>query len=203
MLFFLSRIIFIVIILILTILLIKKKIYKKLVLIVCIILCLIIVSLSAIYPVENIFISFKSQEDVFKYANSGKIEAIANGEKSSMIIYSNGNNSYSHYIVPKTENGYKIPNFFSEKKIAHKFGGYGSFDVYSLSGTNDFFVDGLLTLDSSNQKIVDSNKRLINYIVLHENPDTNTKSVLIYSNLKDITDDYYLIINDQKIRLFS
>ena len=46
----------------------SKIVRKKLITILTIILCMILLFVSAVFPIENLFINFKSPESVFNYA---------------------------------------------------------------------------------------------------------------------------------------
>jgi len=175
----------------------SKIVRKKLVSFLMVVLCLILVSVSSMYPVENLFVNFKSPESVFNYANSGEIDDILYGKESSMVLYTKQNNSGGHYIIPKTEKGYKIPNYFAAKKVASKFDKNGDFDVYNVSGTQDYYLVGITLSNTSEQNIVDSRNNSVKNISI-DMGDNKTKTVIIYSYIENFSSDYYLIINGVK-----
>ena len=108
---------------------------KKLMSVSAVVLCMAVVSVTALFPVENLFIHSRSPESIFHYAGSGNIDEIIYGQESCLIVYSKGNSTGGHYIIPKTENGYKIPNYFTTKRISHKFDENGLFDIYEVNET--------------------------------------------------------------------
>lgn len=79
----------------------SKIVRKKLISSVAVILCLVVISVSGMFPLENLIINFKSPESVFNYTRTGKIDDIVYGEESCMVIYSKGNNTGGHFIIPK------------------------------------------------------------------------------------------------------
>lgn len=160
-------------------------------------LCLILVSASAVYPVENLFVDFKSPESVFNYTNFGEVNDIVYGKESCMVIYTDRNSSGGHYIIPRSEKGYKIPSFFASKKVSNKFDKDGNFDVYNVSGTNDYYVVGIILADTVEPEIVDSENRPVKYITI-DMGDTETKTVVIYSYVENFNNDSYLIIDGVK-----
>ena len=160
-------------------------------------LCLIIVSASAVYPVENLFVDFKSPESVFNYTNFGEVNDIVYGKESCMVIYTDRNSSGGHYIIPRSEKGYKIPSFFASKKVSNKFDKDGNFDVYNVSGTNDYYVVGIILSDTVEPEIIDSENRPVKYITI-DMGDTETKTVVIYSYVENFNNDSYLIIDGVK-----
>lgn len=170
---------------------------KRLVGFLSVALCLIIVSASAVYPVENLFVDFKSPESVFNYTNFGEVNDIVYGKESCMVIYTDRNSSGGHYIIPRSEKGYKIPSFFASKKVSNKFDKDGNFDVYNVSGTNDYYVVGIVLSDTVEPEIIDSENRPVKYITI-DMGDTETKTVVIYSYVENFNNDSYLIINGVK-----
>ena len=116
------RIVFWGIVFVSTIIIIKKRNLKskKRAVIILIISCMVLCSLSFLLPIENLFVNFKSSEDVFRYYQTGEVNDVIYGVNSSMVIYSKGENSGGHFIVPKTEKGYKIPSLFSVKRTSQK-----------------------------------------------------------------------------------
>lgn len=175
----------------------SRIVRKKLAYFLAIALCFFLVTISGMYPIENLFVDFKSPESVFNYANYGKVSDIIYGEESCMVIYTQ-NDVSGQYIIPKTEEGYKIPNYFATKKVSSKFDKNGTFDVYNISGTRDYYIVGMILSNASEQNIVDSQNRPVEKIVVDNMGDAETKSVTIYSCVENFNSDYYLIINGVK-----
>lgn len=173
---------------------VKFKIVVSLALILCVVLC----SLSFLFPVENLFIRFKSPESVFNYCQSGKVVDIIHGDNSSMVIYTEGNSSSGHFIVPKSTKGYKIQSLLSVKKVSQKFDRDGSFDVYNVLGTKDYYVVGTTISNDSTIDIVDSNNNTVKTIIVNMG-SSDTKTVFVYSFVENFTSEYYFVINGKKI----
>lgn len=178
-----------------------KIVKKKIVSFLLVFLCIILISISGILPVENLIISFKSPESVFNYTHLGKINDIVYGEKSCMIVYSEGEDKSGNYIIPKSEKGYKIPNYFTVKNVSHKFSKDGCFDVYNVLETDDYYIFGSIISKDSTITIFDNNNKPIKNLVINM-ANTDTKTVFFYDFSKNISDEYYLIINNQKVTVF-
>lgn len=178
----------------------SKIVAKKMVSIFCVVICLMIVSLSAIYPTENFFFTFESPEKVFYYTNCGEIIDVINGKDSCMVVFSTRSSEIKHYIIPKTENGYKIPNFFRTKKVIHKFGQDGAFDVYNLLTTKDYYIVGTILSVSDEPIIIDSYNQPVKNIMV-DLGDSKTKIVKIYSYVENFNNDYYFIVDGTKISI--
>lgn len=177
----------------------KSKIGRKtLVSVLAVFLCTIVVSVSAMFPVENLFVNYESPESVFHYTNSGEIDEIIYGKDSCLIIYSKDNHTYGHYVIPKTAKGYKIPNYFTVKKVSHKFDENGLFDVYNVKGTPDYYVFATVHLKERDNEINVFNE-------LGEKVESNIVRVentsFIYFFLNDFSNEYYLSINGENVFL--
>ena len=194
MLYTLARIIFWGITLLIVLIIIKKakKISKKKV-IITIISCIILCFISGLFPIENLFIDFQSPEDVFNYTSTGEIIDIIYGNDSCMIYYSTGPNSFSYLFVKKSENGYKISSNFSTKIVSKKFDQNGSFDVYNLSETNDYYIIGTINSEENTINIFNDKDEKVECEIKRVE-DTG----FIYCYIKDYTDRYYIIINGNK-----
>lgn len=199
MLFNLSRIVLWLIVSLFVVIKIKKTkiVQKKLVSLLIVGSCLVLISVSGMYPIENLFINFKSPESVFNYASFGKVDDVLYGKESCMVIYSNRNSTGGHYIIPKTEKGYKIPNYFYAKKVSNKFDSNGNFDVYNVLGTHDYYIIGTILSNASEQSIIDSHNQPVKNIII-DMSNTETKTVMIYSYVENFNTDYYLLINGIK-----
>lgn len=159
-------------------------------------LCLIVVSLSATFPVENIFIAFNSPESAFNYyAASGEIEEIIDGQDSCLVIYSIDNSTYGQYIFPKTAKGYKIPGYFDVGRVSHKFDMDGVFEVSNVKGTEDYYVSAAVGLSDGDNEIE----------ILNENGEKVACDIVrpgdtdfIYLYLHGLSDAHYLSVNGER-----
>ena len=159
---------------------------------------MILASISGLFPVENLIVGFKSPDKVLYYYQGGETDDILNGKASSMVIYSKRNAVGSYFIVPKSENGYKIPHLFSVKKVSNKSDRDGRFNVYHVLGTNDYYVVGSISSSERTINIIDSNNESIKNIII-EMEHADTKTVFLYSFVENFTSDYYLLINGEKV----
>lgn len=198
--FTIIRIILLVIVSVCVVWIIKKSKckFKKVFSTLTVVLCIVLVSISSMFPVENLFLSYQSPEKVFNYVKSGQIYNIIDGRESSLIIYNTDNSTYGFYIIPKTSDGYKIPNYFTQKKISHKFNKQGAFDVYNVQGTQDYYVSCTVNLTDISEDILvfnSENEQIGSKVIRIE----NTNFVFLW--MSEFSDGCYLMINDEKIVL--
>lgn len=195
------RIILFIIIFITLFILLKKKIdkrkYTKIILLVgCIIAC----NLFFLFPIENIFISFDSPEAVFKYFSHGQIKDVSEGINSCMIVYSTGTNEYSYILIPKSDDGYKIPNALTTKKISKSFQKTGSFELCRVNKTDDYYVFGVFISESEDFKMFDSENTQFKTRVFNDlDYNITNKTYIAYAFVDDIKEDYYVSLNGEKV----
>ncbi len=178
----------------------RKLIQTKIIVVIFWGLAVIICSISFLIPVENYVLSFESPRSVLKYYQGGTVDDVIQGNGSSMVIYSKGSSSGGHFIVPKSTKGYKIPSLFSVKKVLHKFNKDGNFDVYNVSGTNDYYVVGTIITKENEINVVDSNNEQVRNIIA-EIGNADIKTILLFSFVENFTDEYYLLINGTKVSI--
>lgn len=198
--FTIIRIILLVIVSVCSVWIIKKSKckFKKVFSTLTVVFCIILVSISSMFPVENLFLSYQSPEKVFNYVKSGQIYKIIDGRESSLVIYYTGNSTYGFYIIPKTSDGYKIPNYFTQKKVSHKFDEQGAFDVYNVQGTQDYYVSCAVNLSDISEEILvfnSENEKIGSKVIKIK----NTNFVFLW--IPEFSNGCYLMINDEKIVL--
>jgi len=155
-------------------------------------LCLVLGTLSSLFPIENLFISFDDPEDVLKYIQGGTIEGVVHGNNSSMFITENSKDaSISHFIIPRTDAGYKIPSFFSVQRILHKQDDI-SFNLYSVLRTNDYYIVGSI-VSSEEISIRDSNNATLKSSSVKT---VDAYLILFFGYIKNYTSEYYLLIDE-------
>jgi hypothetical protein len=185
----------------------KKKLYKILTVIVCIVG---LNTLSAQFPIENLFFSFKSPESAFQYYHGGKmvgnIVEIVDGKSSSMMVFSENNDFGWVFITPETDKGYVIPSWLTVKKYTRNIDEkvYGPFivdiTIYRVIDTNDYFYYGSIITEEENVTIIDSN----NVNVKHFYRDIKTSyisAIIFYGYIENLTGEYHFLIGDQKVSI--
>lgn len=101
-------------------------------------------SLSSLIPVENLFITFSTPQDVFNYSVIGDINTVVEGEKSALILYTN-EGAISRSIIPKSKTGWKIKIYSTnEEKFSKTWLDSGEkiyrMSVYWCKHTNDYYI---------------------------------------------------------------
>lgn len=173
---------------------------KKASVILAVVFSLLITTVSSMFPFENLFVHNKSPESIFNYANPGKIDKVLYGDDSCMVIYSKYNGVISQYIIPKTDNGYIFPTYFTANHVLHKFDKNGLIDVYNAKNTQDYYVFASFNLSEHENDICVFNR---------ESERVNCSmyrvedSGFVFFSLTDLSEGYYLIINGDKVMLYD
>lgn len=151
------------------------------------------------FPPENAVYGFKSPEDVFNYYCKGEIYDIEYGKESAAILYFDKNRDYQFFIIPKINGEYKIPSTsklqISKSPSETK---HGTFYIYSYKDVSDHYLFGV-AFSKENISAVDSEGKPVK--ALTKTID-GTNYAWIYSYI-ETTDGYCIIINDQKIVLYT
>ncbi|MDR2600824.1 MAG: hypothetical protein LBC73_11190 [Oscillospiraceae bacterium] len=170
---------------------------KKIFMVSIFILCAILASASAIIPVENLFVTFDTPEDVAKYYARGEIIGSVDGKESTLLILFNSQESSgSHIVIPRTQNGYKIPSIFTVKNTQWQAATFGTFQISSVLGTNDYYIVGII-ISEEEMTIRDNDDNLVKTIAIWI-PTSNIFYISFYAYIESLSDDYYLIIGDEK-----
>lgn len=191
----LFRAILILLLILLCLFYFKKKFPKKNVIIVSSI-SLILCAILLFFPVENLFISFDTPKKAFNYCRTGEIKGVLYGDESSLIYYKTNSGTYSYVFVQRTDKGYKLPEIYNGEIIANRFDSKGKFEVRRVNKTNDYYVIGYTVLVNDSM-IKDSNNQLISNVIYSDT--TGSKTIIFYSYIDDFEDEYYLLINNEKI----
>lgn len=185
--------------------LIVNKITKtkklKILLFIIIILSLTIVTSLSTTSLINYLSNFDTPKNAFDFTHSEKIVDIIQGDESCMIIYKTDDNVLSWDYILKSDNKYKIPYDFISKQVFQSLSKKGNFNVYNVKGTNDYYIIGIIVTENDNLTIVNNNNINVNYIIANEIIVDNKKqkTIYLYDTINKSINDYYLIINDEKI----
>lgn len=91
----------------------------------------------------------------------------------------------------------RYPILLLQKKISDEFDRNGSFEVYQVAGTQDYYVVGTVLSNASSFNITDSRGQNVSAIVT-DMGGTGTKTILLYAYVENFTSDYVLYMNGIK-----
>lgn len=172
---------------------------KKLAIVSAAIISVMVVSLSSVFPIENLFVSFNDPESLFQYFNGSQVQSVLDGNDSCMVIYRKGGNNGGFVLFPKSKKGYKIPTPFLTEKVLDRLDGNGVVEVYHVKGCADYYlfvsipangeIDDVFFFDESKDR-----DRTINYKL-----ERNSGFLYIYASFNKSPLGYSMFIADRSI----
>ncbi|MDD7647236.1 MAG: hypothetical protein PUJ35_08340 [Ruminococcus bromii] len=169
------------------------------------VLIYVLITLSFYFPIENLFITFQTVDEAVNYQSGDSVVAVAEGQQSCCaIVLENGTaSSYTHLIIPRNEDGYKLPGFSRidmEEKSEKTDPVYAM--IYHASGSDDYYILVNLFWDDQVESVTDS----LGYPVQMVHPqikgyESHTYTLLSYSN--GYPEDYHLWINGEEAVSFE
>ena len=181
----------------------KSKIIRKtLMYVIFTVISIALITISALVPVENLFITFNSPQSAYNYINFGKsdIDLIIEGENCDFVV-DRKNDTDTYIFIPKTETGWKIGTGVNTKERLHAFYDGIMLKVYQYKDTNDFFVT-IFNIDGGYMEITDCYNSKI-FSLEKENDSLGKTYVTYYTHLTEINPQYYMIINGEKVSLIE
>lgn len=176
----------------------KKRIYF-LITISSVCFCTILMAL----PVENLFIEFKSPQQVMNYAypTEKNIVDVAYGKNSCMVISEKAKSSYSIKYLKTDNNSFKIPFIFDYTTESQYSDGYANFSITHLNNSSDYYLFGTYISSEDIKAIKDASNSDIKFICNAEHYSEQTskayKTYFIYGAINSYTKNYSLQINNQ------
>ena len=169
-------------------------------LIITFMLTIIFTTLSALIPLENVFVTFSSPESAYNYNHSGKVNLIVNGSKTDFIV-GEKNNTDVYLIVPKSDNGWKQGLGLDTKRICDKISDGITVYVYQYKNTDDYYIV-LLNTNGGPLDITDNNNSEFIYSE-SANSILNKTFYTYYAYLNSFNRQYTLTVNGENVSLFN
>lgn len=176
----------------------SKIIRKRILYIISSITSLILITVLAFLPFENLFFTFDSPKAAYKYYNFGSsnINLVIKGDKSDFVIASK--KDFDEYlIVPKNDNGWKIGIGSNTKRIIQKVSDEVAVYVYQYKDTEDYFIT-VLDLKGGNSKITDSYGSEF-YSFKKTNNSLGKTFTTYYTHISKLDSYYFVTVNDTQI----
>ena len=181
------------------VLVLKKVELNKVKRTVLLVLTVLVCTISAFVPVENLFVDFSSPEAVYKYRNLQAPEelTVVYGEESAMVIAQKDQNSYNVRYTPKSEDGWKIGNALNVKSVYCESNDGFSIDVKRYGKTTDYYIE-VKSTGKQIEKITDSENSEFISLGKSEN-DTESEFVFYYTAVQNFNNQYWIDIDGEKI----
>ena len=158
----------------------------------------LLVTISALIPIENSFITFSSPKAVYNYKGCGTVKLVIDGESTALVIGEKGDTSV-YTIVPKANNGWKIGMEIDTKRIVQIVSKGVTIYVYQYKNTNDYYIT-ILDTNGGTLKITDNLGSEFHYLD-KRNIALNKSFYTYYAYLSGFDEQYILTINGKEIRV--
>ena len=159
-------------------------------------------TLLAFVPFENLFVTFDTPEAAYDYFTPGKSgEAFLIEGKESTFVLKTKNGTNSSLIVPKTENGWKVPIGTYRKSVFNQPFKDFTVTVFQYKDTSDYYIK-VVDVNAFVQTLTDSDGT----VFTKKQPSVSTfnLSSVYYAYISDFdATTYTLIVNGETVALSS
>lgn len=150
------------------------------------------------FPIENLFISFKTPKSAFKSVYIDKYIDCIMGKNSALLIYKSFG-TYSQTIMPMKNDKWKLPTPFTYQEVFyHQYKNYEIY-LYKTNKSEEYYL-----------KLYKRNKpKNSNIDIIKDNVGTDFskqrfsdfRHVTYYAYLSDKLNNYNLLINESEIKI--
>lgn len=176
----------------------SRVIHKRKWFFITIFIAIIFTILSALIPVENAFVTFKSPKSAYNYINSGDVKLIVNGETTDFVIGQNGDVD-SYLIVPKSGEGWKLGMGFDTQRVRQLVSNGIAIYVYQYKHSSEYYIT-VLDTNGGISEISDNYNSEFTHLD-KTNLALEKTFYTYYAYIGDLNDDYTITVNGNKLQL--
>lgn len=156
----------------------------------------ILITVSALIPLENVFITFSSPESAYHYNHFGNVRMVVHGKRTDFVVgEQNDTNIYA--IVPKSDSGWKLGMGLDTKRIVQTISDRVTIYVYQYKNTNDYYITAL---DTSGGSLEITDRYGAKFQCLETvNSTLNKIFYTYYASINNFDDQYTLNVNGNMI----
>ena len=200
MLFVIIRLAFFGIAFILSFFFIKKShsIYKHRWSIVSFVAAVILTTISALIPIENLFVTFSSLKSAYSYNHSASIKLVVDGNESDFVVGTKGG-TYVYAIVPKSNNAWKMGMGSDIRRMVQTISDGVTVYVYQYKNTNDYYIT-VLDTNGGSSDITDNRNSKFEHLD-NVNSTLNQTFCTYFAFIDGFDKQYALTVNGKSIRI--
>ena len=170
---------------------------KKLYVLVCSALCVLVYGGLCMIPYEGNIMEFDSAQSAFRYQHKGDIVRVIEGEQSCMVYYRDNLGIYSHSFFAKSGSKYQILPNRNCKQAAHVFRSGAALDVYTVSGSDDYYIVGTFGKRMNDAVLFDDQDNPTDVELLYD--ESNPDADFFTAYVKGWNSRYYFMVSDVKV----
>lgn len=148
-------------------------------------------------PIEDLFITFKKTEDIYKYDNLKNLDSNSNvieGEKSILIIFDD-----KSYFYSKCDKGLKLGKSNKTNVVYKKWQDGYRISIIRYGNTDDYYVN-IINLKGKDFNIIDSLKtEFVNNNIKVKNSKNIYYRYVGYIHKLD--ENYQIVLNGKKVEI--
>lgn len=161
---------------------------------------LILMIVLSFLPFENLFFTFDSPAEAYKYYNprGSDVELVISGNECDFIVDAQKEaNTVS--IIPKTKKGWKISTGLDTRRKKHIISNDVVVTVYQYKNTNEYFIT-IFNTDGGSATICDDYNT--KFYSLERNADWLSKTFIThYAYIPDMGSSYTVKVNGKEIEV--
>ncbi len=164
--------------------------------IIAFIAAVVVLTASALIPVENAFLSFASPEAAYRYNHSGAVMLEINGEKTTFLVGEKGD-TYEYAIIPKAKDGWKLGVGSDVDRVVQTVSNGITVQVYQYKKTGEHYI---VVQDTNGGASSISDTQNSEFLHLEKtNSVLNKVFFTYYAFINDFGDGYALTVNGKLI----
>ena len=153
---------------------------------------LILLTVCAFLPVENLFLTFSSPEAVLEYMGVDEVKLVVNGETTAFVIASDRKNDL-HTIVPRTDDGWQLGTGIHTRKAVHEIFDGISVYIFQYRDSEEYYIKVSDLSDGSPLTLSDNRESRFYDLIGDLSPDRT--SHIYYAYVRGFDEDYELTVN--------
>ena len=158
----------------------------------------ILITISALIPIENCFVTFSSPELAYNYNHTGDVKLIVDGEKTNFVISEKGYVD-DYIIIPKSINGWKLGMGLDTRKVVQKIFDGITIYVYQYNNTNDYYIT-ISDTNGCSLNISDNHDSEFQFLDKY-NSTLNKTIYTYYAYINTFNDQYLLNVNGKIVKV--
>lgn len=167
----------------------RNKLGKKKYAILVMMIIFVVMPVSSLFPVENLFVTFSTPEKSFHYVNLEKAKIVISGDTTDLVI----GHEDTYLIVPKTDKGWKIGRGLDTKSVSVNYNDGIVVVLFKHKKSGEYYVE-VIDMEEKVRTIKDSG----------DSEFYNFKYGGIcryYAYVHNLNDNYELFVNGKRVDL--
>ena len=176
----------------------KKTTHRRRWSVVAFVAVILIITITALVPIENMFITWHSLESAYSYNHTGNISIVVSGEKSDFVVGKEAEVD-AYTIIPKKADGWSLGMGTDINCIFQTTSDGIDISVYRYKKSDDYYIV-VFNANGGASDIMDNRDSVFQYseTVIEALDET---FYTYYAYVRDFNDQYSITIDDRTIEI--